>query len=148
MSLEHSAAEVLAGVMLALELGTDPLAEIPADWPIHLSALPPEDNRAIAVYDTEPVKEGRIISSGEGIRRWGCQIVTRAGKNEYSLGWSRMMQIVDALEAVGAKSVAFDDGTYIIKEVDVESGPMFFGREPENERPKFSTNVLVLIAKV
>lgn len=148
MTLEHSAAEVLAGVLIALEVATDPLLEIPADWAAHVSYMPDEDDRCIAVYDTEPVKEGRIISSGEGIRRWGVQIVTRAGKNEYGLGWSRMLAIVTALEAVSAKSVVFDDGTYVIREIDVESGPMFFGREPEKERPKFSTNVLVLYAKV
>ncbi len=114
--MKASPAEVIRQMLLTSALVTAPAAK--ADWPCYVSNMPDGDgvkNEAVAVYDTNPLVDGREMRTGEVIEHFGVQVKVRS--TEYRIGWNKITAIADRCASVIRTNVIVDDFTFTLQNV-------------------------------
>ncbi len=147
MAITDPPATIIRQYLIDESVGVDPTTSSD-DWPVYVSVLPDDDNvkdKAIAVIDTTPRKDGRALRTGEVFEHFGIQILVRA--DTYPNGWTKLGAIMDKLDVASNVSVSYNSSTYKLWAVSRTS---FFslGMETDKRRREiFSVNSLVAIAE-
>lgn len=147
--MSYSPSKILSTHLLNQEL-TDP----PADpehpditkWPGYYSELPEEFDRCVGCMDTEPITQVRILN-GYTFKFYGVTVLVRSEQYDYDAGFAKCNEIVRELNKLRDTPIAFEAASFTIRQVILESGPTFTGREPETKRPTFSANFLLHIKR-
>ena len=118
------------------------------DWPTFVGTLPDGDrvpDNALAVIDTAPLKDGRIMGSAP-LFHHGIQVLLRSFS--YNPGYSKTLALAVALAAVANTEVEVESGvTYVLNNVTQFSGVIPLGQEQETTKRRwmFSVNFLATI---
>jgi len=140
-------AAIIKQYLIDQSAGVDPTTSS-ADWPIFVGTLPDDDlvkDKAIAVFDTNPRKDGRDIEDGTTFEHFGIQVLIRS--NNYVTGYERLKLVMDKLDVALNSSVTYNSTTYTLNN---SSRTSFFalGTEPDKRRREtFSVNSLVAISE-
>lgn len=92
--VEHSITEILKQLLVDESAAGAAMTD---DWPCYQGVLPDKPDNAIAIYETAPIKEGRLMN-GEVLDRPGFQIVIR-GRTTVE-AYDRMDLVVSKVDAV------------------------------------------------
>ena len=149
--LRHSPADVLRQLMIDLDLGTDPDDE--EDWPIFCSLTPDAPDALISTWNTTPVQHGRAMVGGEVQKIHGAMIWLRAKDDP------TVQDKANAVLIALTQQVSFDEvicpavgdipaSTYVVKNVNLASGPIAVGKEPTSSRDVVTINVLVSVRQL
>lgn len=113
-TLAESPASVLATYIISLGEMTTPSDD--SSWPLYISHLPETDinDDAGAVYDTTPLKDGRLMS-GPIVQHYGVQITIRS--QSYNDGWDKINDISSQLDNVVQETVTRDSTDYLIENI-------------------------------
>jgi len=148
MNLTDSPAGIVKQYLIDESVGVDPVASPNDDWPIFIGTMPDDDSvkdKALAVYDTAGVKNGRASRDGEVFYHFGVQVVIRA--DTYPNGWTQMKLVMDKLDVVKLTSVTYNSTTYTFWN-STRTSFFVLGTEPDKRRREtFSVNSLVAIAE-
>ena len=147
--MNDSPAEVLRQRLLDQGIGVDPVTNPTADFPIYLGQMPDFQgvkDRAIAVYDTAGLNDGRIQRTGETIIHPGMQVKVR--HNKYKDGYAKADEISQELDNTPAGTVVTVDGSdYAINSLN-RSSIIPLGPEPDKRRRhSFTVNLLATITR-
>ena len=115
--MNYSPAYIMAQYLIEEGILSDP--DDSNDWPVYVGLMPDDgvvDHNIAASIDTAPLKDGRVMGSGENIFHYGFQILIRSV--EYNPGYLKTSEIADALEE---QQVAFN--AMMIK-LDAEAGTL------------------------
>ena len=143
MTIEYTPAGILLQALIA-----GAVIKVPNETPVwsgYVKFMPTDDEHTVTFYDTEPEIAGRVIATGETVRRWGVMARSRCGRDAYNLGWGKLRKIENYLTNGRNRAVSFPDARFVLHSVSVVSGPMFVGEEPETKRCLFSLNLLASI---
>lgn len=145
-TLEDSPASVLATYIVGLGHMTTPSSG--STWPLYVSSLPDGDNVADdagAVYDTTPLKDGRLMM-GPIVQHYGVQLTIRS--RDYDDGWDKVNDIAAALDSVVDVTVTRDSVDYLIENVS-RAGVNPLGTEPGTKRRYlFTANFLLTMRQI
>lgn len=150
--MNYSPAYIMSEYLITQGLGIEPGDS--GDWPIFVATLPDGDDvpdDAIACVDTSPLKDGRVMTSGENIFHEGVQILIRSQADDYNSGYAKAKAISDNLETVQMVQVTIDSGNvFRIDNVTDTTGVVVIGQEEENgkRRNLFSCNFLVTLKEI
>src|ERR1043165_1938455 len=114
----YSPAEILAVVLFEELLGTMPEKERP--WPVYVDAMPVGGNEAICIYNTEGIKQGRLME-GPIVTPPGLGIRIRAPLHR--AGWGRADAIARFLDTIKRRRVMVATSDYLIHAVS-RTGPI------------------------
>lgn len=111
-AMKHSAAEILANVLIALGLGARPPAAANS-WPIFFSVEPDLPDNLITVYNTTGRKHGRIQYSGETVTHKGVQLRIRATTPR--IGQEKARNLFNVLDStIYQDVVTIEDTRYLL----------------------------------
>lgn len=133
----HSPPEILRAALLAGGVGHEPDVVDASLWPVFVDHLPPKPNQAICVYRTSGIREGRIMATGESIRKAGWQIRVRA--NDHSAVWQRASLVQTYLDTIQNLDVGIGGRTYTIKAVTQVGDALDLGQEADADRRNNAT---------
>ena len=109
-NLNHPPGQVIQQLLIDLGKGSD-VEDLEA-WPIYYANHPDSPDDSICIRDTEGVKHGRHMTSGEVLMHYGIQVMVRSAN------------IVDGYVKAKRISVAFDEDVYQ-EIVEMGSGHMY-----------------------
>lgn len=140
-------AQAIRRALIDASVCVDSVESPSADWPVFVAALPDgagaKDN-AVAVYDTSGVMDGRYMRMGTNIEHPGIQVRVRS--TSYTDGWSKIVAIAAALEALLRTVVVVDSESTTIQNVTRKGTPISLGPEPQNRRRvSFTINAIVTL---
>jgi len=143
-TLSDSPASLLQFVLIGEGAGVQPPA---APWPIYVGRLPDGSNiedQAIAVYDTEPRQDGRLMA-GEKIEHPGMQFRVRA--DDYQTGFQKLSAIAAILDSVKNQAVLGDSlNAYTVNAITRIGGVIPIGTDDQG-REGFTLNVTSTITE-
>jgi len=146
--VNHSPAYIVAQYLIGQTLLSNPGDS--GDWHVFVGYLPDGDNvdhNAVGCIDTSPVKDGRVMMSGETILHYGVQLLLRA--SDYNTGYSKAETLMRNLETITEFKVDIGGDTYIIWNVSPATGVVAIGQDDGSKRwEMFSLNFLVTIEEV
>lgn len=138
--MNNSQAEVVAQLLIDMELGTDPLQQQP--WPVQATGEPDSPDDCITVYDQDGTSDGRTMVDGEALLHRGLQIRVRS--SEHPEGWQKANDIRERLAAeVNMAAVRIGTAAYTVACV-ARIGPVRpLGKEtPSTKRSLFTLNAV------
>jgi hypothetical protein len=147
-NLTDPPAAIVKQYLINQSVGVDPVTSPDTDWPIFVGTMPDDDDvmdRALAIFDTTAVMDGRDVQDGEVFLHFGIQVLIRA--DTYPTGWTRLKLVMDKLDVALSVSVVYNSTTYNFVN---SSRTSFFvlGTEPDKRRREtFSVNSLVAISE-
>ena len=138
--LLDSPASVLASYIVGASL-----MSIPSEddvWPLYVSTLPEGVDEAGAIYNTTPVKDGRVMDGGDTLQHYGVEIIIRALTEE--AGWGRCVLIAEDLDTIFNETVIRDTVSYQICNISRVGGVNSLGQEEGTKRRRmFSMNFIM-----
>lgn len=142
IALSHSPADVIREMLIDLSLGILPQSGTDNDWETYCDHLPDQPTRAVAVYDTAGLKNGRS-AFGEVYQHNGIQILVRA--EDHPTAFAKVNAIQQQLdEVVKNTTVTFSGSTYVVFAAQYQSGPIRL-QDDSLRRNKFSLNYLIAL---
>lgn len=153
--MKYSPAEILRQHLIDEGSIHDPEETTSAgsQWPGYVASLPEEagvPDDAVAVYDTTPVLEGRLMS-GVQISHPGIQIRVRS--LDYNAAFQKVQAICDHLATVSKQMVEMgagelDEDFLSLEAVTRTSGPISIGRDSTSQKRyfNFTANFTLTIA--
>lgn len=137
--LADSPADVLAAYLLAAGITTDRVAA--EDWSTYVSHMPETPDNAVALYDTSPLKDGRMRDDTV-VHHFSVQVLVRSRVR--STGWSKMQVIAGSMDTIDRNVVTCNGTDYQIQAVTRASGPTDLGEEEESSKKRrlFTLNVV------
>ncbi len=114
-------------------------ADPTADWGIHVSFLPPEPSRVIAIFDTGGTGEGPNPKWLLDYRT--IQVLVRGGVNDYVAAYTIAQAVKDALLGMTAQVVESGDRWDGVTGV----GDIMFLARDDNQNPTLSINFRIII---
>lgn len=133
-----SAAILLRSWMVVSNLGTNASQKPLRDWPIYIGTLPDSPDNLISIYDTTPIKDGRMMS-GETIIHPGIQIRVRS--RGYTMGFDRLASVIANLDNLKRVQISYNSDSYLISSFQRTSDPLPLGVDPDNRlRQGFTVN--------
>lgn len=113
------------------QLGTD----------LFVSLVPDEPESTISLYDTLGVKGDKAMCSGvQRIEKYGVQILAR--DRDYLSMWDELTTLCNSFEALDNLELPVGADTFVINNINVDSGPFFIGNSEQKESNVFSVNLL------
>lgn len=137
LPLLHSPAQIVAALLVAKGLGTDPAGG--GAWPVFHAGEPQSPDQVLTVYDTTPKDDGRSQLSGEVFQHYGFQCRIRAAT--HAAGWAKAAAVRTALDqSVYYAHVTVDGTEYLIEGVS-GTNVLTLGKEsPSSKRSLFTVN--------
>jgi len=111
------------------------------DWPAFVGSTWDLNTNMCALYDTTPIKDGRIVDTGEVIMHHGLQLLVSS--LDYEIGWSKFRDVMQVINELRNVEVTVDGTVYIIVNAKKESAA-HIGID-ERRRQLFSANYLVTV---
>lgn len=119
-----------------------------AGWTSFVSFLPDAPDKALCVYDTTGMDNGRIMNTGERIQHPGIQIFLRC--LDYTEGYEKASSLALLLDGVRNNSVAVStDETYSLHNVSRSGTINTLGIELVNDRRRhqFTINAVLTLTE-
>lgn len=141
--LQHSCADILRRVLIALDLGTDPTQypNVLGEWPVYVDNEPSDPDNVLTVYDTSGRDGGRTMYDGERQENHGFQVRIRS--SDHKTGFTRARAIAVTLDRNVYDEVVTLDGTaYLVHAVSRTSDVIRLGKAPGSKRSLFTINAL------
>lgn len=114
-------------------------------WPMFVGHITDVERIDVCtIYDTTPLKDGRIIRSGEVIFHYGIQVATRS--IEYEIGWLQDDQLQRKLCAIHNEDVIVNSITWRLLNLTKMSAA-FIGID-EIRRNVFTANFISTIERI
>jgi hypothetical protein len=146
--MEHSPAYIISRHLINEGLVTSPSSFV--DWPIYVGSLPDGNetkNNAVSCNDTESVKDGRSMVSGETLFHSGVQLILRA--TAYNTGYAKIDDLKDALEDVKRTTVSVSGTDYRLDSITLTTDIVVIGQEEGSKRRElFSLNFIVTLEEI
>lgn len=146
--MDHSPAYIISEYLIGKGLLIIPGDS--GDWPVYVGSLPDGndiDNEIVGCMDTTPVKDGRIMSSGENIFHYGVQLVLRS--TVYNTGWEKIEGLKSELELVNRNTVIISSISYRLDNITLSTGIVNIGQEEGSKRRElFSLNFIVTLEEI
>lgn len=140
-ALNHSPADVIRRVLIALGQGADPPA---TPWPVYSSFEPGSPDNIITTFDTTGRDHGRTAPDSERQVHHGVQVRVRA--NSHGAGFQKARQIALALDGIYQYTITISGKTYLLHSFNRTSEVVVIGKEsPESRRSVFTVNGLVAL---
>lgn len=143
--MNHSPAYILAQHLIAEGLVSSPSES--GDWPVYVGHMPDGNNvphNVVAAIDTTPVKDGRLMRTGENIFHPGVQVAVRS--TNFNEGFAKAHAIAKALESVANTSVDVESEAYTLLSITQTTGVVLAGQEEGPKRRElFTVNFVVSI---
>lgn len=146
--LDHSAAEIIRGLLVQLGLGTHP--DDAGSWPVYYSLTPAQSAEAITVVDTVGTTQGRTHTDGITQEKYGIQISVRS--TTVITGRRKAALIAQAMdEDVLRNQITLDVNTgtgsalYMVQSMTRQGGILSPGIEPGTNRRLFTLNFLASV---
>lgn len=141
VALEHSQADIVRWLIIALGEGTDPASN--EDWPVSAAIEPYAPDNCITVYDTEGIQQGRLGPTRKIQESLGLQVRIRAINHKD--GFLKAYAIRHALsESVRNALVTVDTTTYLVYSLVKFSSVLPLGKDSSaGTRRLFTFNCLV-----
>jgi hypothetical protein len=148
-ALQHSPADIVRWAMVAMGLGTNPLASNyqGADWPISAESELPSPDNAIVTYTTMPQLDGRSMNNGDQATHWAFQIRVRGRTKEKDAELkaeaikNALNNNVNQMKLTIANLVGGGSTVYVIACFAKVSGPTAVGTEaPHSKRHIYTLN--------
>lgn len=135
--LEHTPADILRYLLIALGEGVLPSNWSAGLWPIANDTENQTPDAYITTYDTSASDDGRSLVTGETFQHYGVQIRVRAGSN--SSAWVKCKRLQTVLDqAVINEVVAIGDARYLVAAVDT-GNPLRIGADAPNSARRLVT---------
>lgn len=116
-----------------------------SDWPLFTSFMPDSLNDASAVYDTTPVKDGRLMV-GTVIQHYGLQIKLKA--QDYNTGWAKLNNLASSLDSVLRYTQTVSGNDYLIQNI-TRNPVAYLGMDTEGKRRHvFTVNLLMTVKQL
>lgn len=142
-----SPAAILQDFLILNNVFGDPAGSGPPAWPIYVNNLPDRagvPDNVVGIFDTEGVKDGRIMRTGEIIKHYGVQIRVRSIKN--TDGWTKVEAAGAILSTLMQQLASCNGNTYLIWNISQTSPNLYLGLEEGTKRRSlFSINFLCTI---
>lgn len=137
-----SPAEIIRALLIDREVADESLT---ADWAAFVGFFPNDPNYAICIFDTDGMKDGRLMRTGEVIEHPGIQIQVR-GKS-YGTTFTKANDISMQLDAQTNRTLIIGEDAYTVVNVSRTSPILHIGRETQGNRDRhlFSINALITI---
>jgi hypothetical protein len=143
--LIHSPADVIAQMLVAGGVGTDPATN--SLWPVYATSEAVLPDNSITVYDTAGLDEGRDHSTLERAVHDGVQVRIRS--TTPTVGFTKANVVALYLDAVQSVGVNLDGHRYVVNNVSRTSGVIPLGKDgPLGKRNLFTINALVSLRKI
>jgi hypothetical protein len=148
--LDHSPADILRRVLIALGQGTAPTdnALDLSAWPIYAGGEPGSPDNVITLYDTPARQDGRSMIDGERQEHHGVQVRVRGAT--FPVGYAKARAIATAMDtAIYDLSVTLDSSTYRVHSVSRQGDVISLGKEsPQSKRSVFTVNAIFTVRKL
>lgn len=143
--LNHSPADILSTVLVALSLGTDPT--LGGAWPVFVAHEPNEPDNCITVFNSVGRTAGRTMFDGEVQEHHGFQVRIRS--RDHLVGYTQARLIAttmdttlyDNMAAVGASS-------YLVHSTSRNGDVIALGKEPNSKRELFVINAVASLRQL
>jgi hypothetical protein len=146
--IEIQPSRVIQRLLIEAEICAEPSKTAQNSWPALIAHLPDDPVECVAIYDTAPVTEGRLLAGGL-VQRWGIQVRARAHPNEgYAVGWAKITRINRFLMGVINVATVVDGVTFVAQSIAHDTGPYFIGIDDQTRYNNFTLNVLANIRAV
>lgn len=144
-NLNHSPADVMRFLLIALGLGTEP--RFGTNWPVNVSNEPATPDNVITLYDTEAGAQDERVMSGEMACRYGFQVRVRAIDDP--TGWQKINSIRESLALLYEKNLTIGSEVYEAQ-ASVKIGNIIpLGRDVGSSmRSLFVLNAMAVIRRV
>jgi hypothetical protein len=118
-------------------------------WPLYISYLPDGDDvedDCGAIYDTTPIKDGRLMS-GPIVQHYGVQLTIRS--TGYDDGWDKINAISAAMDAINLVTVTRNSVDYLLETV-TRTGVNSLGVEPDTTKRRylFTANFVLTMREI
>lgn len=149
MITKHSPAHIVARYLIAEAAATDP--DDDDAWPVFIGHMPDSDavpDNCIAVYDTEGLRDGRLMRTGAVVVHPGLQVRIRS--RSHTTGWSKAIEVWELLQLVNRTEVWVPEDVgnraYTIQNLSQDGPPLALGVEPGTKRRNlFTLNYLATL---
>jgi len=139
--LAHTPAVILANYLTTQDLISNP-SDSSAEWPFYIGFLPDILHNTGVIYDVEGVTEGRYQKTGTVVEHQGVKIVVTS--KIYNDGWSKINQLVTAINLINDEIVTIDDSSYKINGL-VQQAPVDYIGIDEKRKFNFTVDYLINI---
>jgi hypothetical protein len=142
----NTPAEILATYLQTLGTVTAPSAG--GSWPLFTGSMPDgrnAPNDAACVYDTVPVKDGRLMA-GAVVVHYGVMMHVRS--MDMTTGWQKINALALDIDAIRRTQVTVGVNEYRINNVTRIGSIACLGQEEETRRYVFSLNLLMSIKEL
>lgn len=136
-----SPAQLIRRLILAQGLGVTQVAVDPQpNWTVFTAFLPEVPNNAIAVYDTEGKRDGRIMRTGEMVEHPGTQVRVRG--TDYAGAWQRSQDIATFLDRQNRTTITIaGDGVYLVQSISRVAPVLSVGPEEVGSLRRFNFTI-------
>lgn len=141
--MNHSPANILTQFLIDEEIVVEDQSE---EWFVTVGKMPDEGDKAVCVYNTTGVPDGRYQKTGERVEHPAVQIRIRDLTDPDC--WIKAWEITDALDALKNVEVELDEDTYLIENVTRPSPIIPLGPEAGRRRFLYTINALLTIGVV
>lgn len=152
--LRNPVSQIVGEILKTNSIATAPTANISGgtdgttgDWPVYIANAPNVPDNILTIFDTEGVKDGRIMIGGMTVKHPGIQIQIRS--YDYLVGWDKANAVMVSLsEKVHNMKVILSGSTYMVYALSITSGPISLGKEvSDSKRYLFTVNATVSLIK-
>lgn len=132
-------ADIIRQLLIDLGLGA-----ATGDWTIYVSFFPDTPDKAICIYDTAGIFDGRLMENGFRIEHPGIQIQVRA--QIYPDLWDKANTIATTLDAqMGTEVIMESAEAYTIHNISRTGAILPIGIEEEGDRRRHYVSINAVI---
>lgn len=146
--MDYDPAYIMSRFFIDEEIVIDP--QDSGSWPIYVGVLPDDEtvnDNIVACINTEPLKDGRLFSSGENIWHYGFQLMIRS--SDYNTAYDKADELAVSCEGINRNEITISGTTYRLDNVSQTTGIIGLGQEDGSKRRQlFSVNFLVTIKEI
>jgi hypothetical protein len=146
----HSTAQILVRLAIVSNIAQSPVGG--AAWPITYAQMPDNPDNYLTIYDTSPVKDGRLMVSGEVIEHLGVSLRIRGWP--HNTGYSKALQFQQHWDGVRNATVNLPAEpnipatSYLVQNITRVGGILPLGQEPGKTRLIWTLNGLVTLKRL
>jgi len=142
--LNHSPADVLRTVLIALGLGTSPDAG--GSWPMFVAEEPNTPDNVITVFDAVGRQQGRTQFDGEVQEHHGFQVRVRA--RDHVTGYTRARLIATTMDTTLYQNMAAVGANSYLHSASRNGDVIPLGKEPNTKRKLFIINAVASLRQL
>lgn len=115
-----------------------------SDFATFIGRMPQNPERAIAVFGTQGITQGRIQATGQVVDFPGLQFLVRS--NGYDVGSRKAYEVLAAIDSCRREVVSISGTDYMIHSLTRTSDVLPIGQDQDTKLDKFTINVTASIS--